>query len=219
MHVQSVEAGQWWAMPRGAQMQDWVGNYQRSLQARHRTLIVDIVKDLAPATLLELGSHCGPNLVRLTQAMPTLKTLGVDISEDAVTAGKAWVASLGLTGRIELHAGRVPDVTSDVPTGSVDVVLSCYTLAYVAPADLDGVLYEMGRIAKHAVVLAEPMTDEGPASHRHTRNGYHEWAHNYVEASRWIGSLRGAMTRIVPLSPPVDALNGVFVATRPRSLP
>lgn len=214
MHAQTVEAAQWWARPRGAQAADWIANYQNSLQARHRSIIAGIVKALNPATLLEVGCHCGPNLIRLTAELPTLFASGVDANADAIAAGEAWAVRAGVSDRVELCTGLVPEATAGLKDGCVDVVLSCYSLAYIAPRDLDAVLYEIGRLATKAVVLAEPMVATGPATEARSLSGYTEWAHAYADAVRWVGSLRGMQTRIVPITPPVDRLNGVWVATR-----
>ena len=215
MHVETQHVAQWWANPRGPQNKAWVENYRNSLQARHRSAIVDVVKSLNPKTLVELGSHCGPNLVRLARELPDLKMHGFDVNTEAIEAGRQWMTQLGLSERIVLEAGRIPDATDSVPNGSCDVVLSCYTLAYIAPTDLDAVLYELGRLATKALVLAEPIATDGTKHNAASLRGYSEWAHDYQRASQWIGTLSGWTTRIIPVDPPVDRLNGIFVATAP----
>jgi ubiquinone/menaquinone biosynthesis C-methylase UbiE len=223
MHAQTQAAAEWWARPRGQTNASWVQNYRNSLRVRHRDLIVESIATMPGVTsVLEVGSHCGPNLVRLAQALPTLEQLtGVDVNADAIAAGVQWAHGLGLSERVHLDVGRVPDATSALPDGCVDVVLSCYSLAYIAPSDLDAVLYEMGRLARRAIVIAEPMTDQSnadatPASFpvHQSMTGYAEWAHNYRAASKWIGSWRGCALTVTPVSPPVDRLNGILVAAR-----
>jgi hypothetical protein len=67
----------------------------------------------------------------------------------------------------------VGDLRAALPTlatNGVDVILTCYTLAYVLPADLPGVLREVRRVARVGCVLAEPMDlggDEGWTGTRH----------------------------------------------------
>lgn len=215
MHVDTVDAAAWWARPRGGSASKWIEGYQSSLNHRHRLVISGIVKDLQPETLLEVGCHCGPNLVRLGYELPQLSMIGIDVNAEAIEAGKNWIAGLGLSSRIQLHAGRVPERTSQLPSGCVDVVLSCYALAYLAPIDLDAVLYELGRLATKAIVLAEPQVSDRPtAQWVRSLSGYSEWQHNYVNASRWIGTWRGMTLQAVPVSPPVDKLNAVLVARR-----
>lgn len=214
MHTQTVAAADWWARSRGAVSEEWIANYQNSLQAPHRTVIAEIVTGLAPASLLEVGCHCGPNLLRLARALPEASFSGVDANAEAIAAGQAWVERAGLQDRVELHAGRFPAATSQVPDRAVEVVLSCYALAYIAPRDLDAALYEIGRLASRAVVLAEPVRETGPAVETRYLSGYLEWAHAYTEAIRWIGSLRNVTVRTVPVVPAADRLNGVVVIER-----
>lgn len=216
MHAQTQEAGNWWATPRGETAANWIANYQRSLQSRQRTLISEIVGRLAPETVFEVGSHCGPNLIRLAADYPALKCLGIDANTEAVEAGRSWVERLGFSDRIRLSVGRVPEQTLGLATGFADVVLSCYTLAYIAPADLDAVLYDMGRLATKAVILAEPMSDtDGQAPwHGAFHSGYQEWAHNYQAATKWLNTWHGMTLTRVPVTPPIDRLNAILVAVR-----
>lgn len=216
MHAETHAAGDWWAKSRGAGAASWVQDYQGSVKRHDRTALVEILKGLEVSTLLEVGCHCGPTLVRFAQELPDLKMIGVDVNTEAITAGRAWVAAQGLSSRIQLNAGRVPEMTASVPTGSCDVVLSCYALAYIAPADLDAVLYEMGRIASKAVILAEPMTFDGAVAKGEQRlSGYREWIHDYVSAGKWIGTWHGRTANVVPLEPPVDRMNAILVVSTP----
>jgi ubiquinone/menaquinone biosynthesis C-methylase UbiE len=217
MHARTQEAAQWWARPRGASNADWVATYQKSLTHRHRDVIVGLVQAIpGVSTVLEVGCHCGPNLIRLAQAMPHLEQLsGVDVNADAIAAGHGWATRLGLQERIEFTVGQVPGVTERLPDRCVDVVLSCYALAYIAPPDLDAVLYEMGRIAKRAIVLAEPMPGAPPRPPQMT--DYQEWQHDYRAAAQWLSTWRGVTMELAPVSPPVDRLHSVLVAVRDES--
>lgn len=212
MHAETIGTGDWWAKPHDAA---WIGNYRQSVESPQRVAIEGIVRDLAPETVFEVGAHCGPNLIRLARAFPDLMMHGIDASAEAVTAGRQWAKDEQVADRVRLTCQRFPTGTYQTPTGFADVVLSCYTLAYIAPADLDEALYEMGRLAGRALILAEPMpvgADRPAAVHR--LDGYHEWAHDYKSAVKWVGSLRNVTTRIVPLVPSVDRLNAILVVER-----
>lgn len=214
MHAETAEAVGWWARPRGAQTDDWIGHYRNSLRQPQREAIVGALRGIPGVTsVLEVGCHCGPNLIRLAQDIPTLEQLtGIDVNVDAVKAGRSWVQTLGLHDRIDIVQGRIPDKTAALASGCVDVVVSCYALAYIAPPDLDAVLYELGRLAAKALVLAEPMPGGGerPAQW----SGYREWAHDYAAAAKWLGTWRGCALTIVPVGPPVERLRSMLVATR-----
>jgi ubiquinone/menaquinone biosynthesis C-methylase UbiE len=214
MHTATKEAATWWAVSRKDKATEWVAGYQNSLKQRHRTMLVDTVRQIGADTLLEVGCHCGPNLVAMAEACPALHAVGIDVNGEAIAAGQAWLTQRGLTERVTLKQGAFPGrITTDLPSGAFDVVLTCYSLAYVAPPDLDEALYELGRLASKAVILAEPMDGEG----RHGQGGYQEWAHDYHSAIQWIGSLRGRTITTVPVAPPVDRLNAILVAVRDAS--
>ncbi len=197
----------WWSRTRGDDTRAWIQNYQTSLKARHRLILSKIIGELQPTTVLEIGSHCGPNLVRIALDHPHVKCAGLDPSQEAIVAGRDWMQSLGLSNRIGFTEGAFPDATMAMPSQSVDVVLTCYTLGYLSPEDVDAALFEIGRLAKKAVILAEPTAGEG----RHTLGGYREWHHDYAGTQRWIQTLRGHRARRVAVSPPVDALQEILV--------
>ncbi len=213
MHTYTEECVRWWAQSRKDRHPEWIANYQKSLQVRHRSAIVAQVKALGATTVLELGCHCGPNLIRLAQEDPAILLHGCDVNEDAIVAGRSWAQSLGVASRITLGVGAFPAYTDSFPTGCADVVLTCYSLAYIERADLDATIYEIGRLAKRAVILAEPMCEGASVSARMS-NGYQEWAHDYEDATRWVGSWAGMTQTRVPVSPPVDRLNTILVAVR-----
>lgn len=211
MHAATLDAEQWWARPRGDHAQTWIANYQKSLTARHRNAISQIVGELHPTTLLEVGCHCGPNLIRLATDYPTLKCAGFDVNQEAITAGLKWAADAHLGDRIGLKAACFPEATETLPNNCVDVVLTCYAIgAYMAKDDLIPALYELGRLAKHAVILAEPMIT-GQTQSKQTMNGYIEWHHDYQDAIKWVTTLNRRRQRVVPVSPPVDSLSAILV--------
>lgn len=211
----TVAVRDWWARPREENRVEWISNYQKSLQVRHRTVIAEIVADLKPTSLLELAAHCGPNLMRLAKENPQLSCLGIDVNAQAIEAGNQWAGSEGLKDRVQLKQGDLTTATSQMDNQCVDVVLTCYGLGYIDPADLDAMLYECGRLARKAVIIAEPMVLDGTGSQDHgTVTGYREWIHDYQSAAKWIGTLRETTMRVVPVSPPVDRLNAVLVFAR-----
>jgi cyclopropane fatty-acyl-phospholipid synthase-like methyltransferase len=216
MEAQSQAAVDWWARPReGAQATSWITGYRQSLAARHRDVVVEAVGTLGARSVLEVGCHCGPNLIRLAQADPALSCLGLDVNAGAVAAGTAWLADLGLSARVRLQVGAFPAATAAMEGQCADVVLSVYALAYLSDADLDAALYEVGRLARRGVVLAEPMADaQTPVGAIHTLQGYTEWRHDYDARIPWIGTLRDMTIRSMPIAPPVDRLNAVRVYAR-----
>lgn len=215
MDAQTNAAAAWWARPRHENGATWIANYQHSLTVRHRTAISQIVGELGIASLFEAGCHCGPNLMRLTEDHPGLLCAGLDVNAEAIAAGTTWAAQRGVADRVTLQVGAFPTATEGWASGSCEAVLTCYSLAYTSPADVGAALYEAGRLATNAVILAEPMALDGRGA-RTVQNlsGYTEWAHDYQAAVRWVGTLRGWSTRIVPIAPPVDRLHAILVVAR-----
>lgn len=215
MQTATLDAVNWWADQR-ADPSSWIDAYKNSLHQRQRTAISEIVKRYDVSTVFEVGCHCGPNLIRLAQDIPTLTEIfGIDASPQAIQAGTAWAKEAGLDSRVSMSVGRFPEDTAHLASGYADVVISCYTLAYFCPEDLDPALYEIGRLAKRVVILAEPMTSGDAVAVSKTARGYQEYAHSYGKSLKWISSLRGMRLRMLDIDPPIDYLNGVLILERP----
>jgi hypothetical protein len=90
----------------------------------------------------------------------------------------------------------------------VDVVLSCYALAYVPPHLIKQTLDQMAIVAQQAMVLAEPMTIPGfPGGQIHNPP---EWRYDYL---RWFHQQADwQVTSMKPCS--VDRMNRLLVAQR-----
>ncbi len=216
MQIGTRSAVEWWAAPRTDTFQaGWIDDYKNSLHRAHRSAIVEIIRRYDVQSVLEVGCHCGPNLIRLAQDVPTLTELfGVDANAQAIAAGQSWATEAGLDGRVQMSVGQFPDCTAKMADGCADVVLTCYALAYLSPEDLDATLFELGRLAKKVVILAEPVSPGAPTPLSRTATGYQEWAHAYGKSLKWIGSLRGMTLRMLDINPPVDHLNAILVLER-----
>lgn len=200
-----------WAADRGEWTPAWLQEYEASITRPYRQQIVDAIVALQATSLLEVGCHCGPNLRRIAKACPSMRLLGVDVNRTAVDAGKAAVVRDGFADRVTLYHAAFPRQTYGLEDGCVDVVLTCYALAYLAPRDLPEALSEAGRIARRAVVLVEPMAVNGltPAGVRTL--DYEEWRHDYPAAIAWVQTLAGSRHRMARLDPPADRLNAMLI--------
>lgn len=181
-------AQEFWTLDRGHETQPWLDHYWTSINAPHRDTVVELVggaMSVPDAQVLEVGCHVGPNIYRLLTAFPKIFAHGVDLSVEAVIDGTDRLVSSGLGDRCHLTAGAFPYATQAWDDDAVDVVFSCYALAYIEPSALPGVLDEMCRLAKTAVVLVEP-EGTGEAMGRGT---YREWRHDY-------GATLGASDRL-----------------------
>ena len=136
--------------------------YWESKGEMYRGLLADALRPLAPfASVLEIGCHSGPNLWAIRQRWPDPVLYGGDPALKVAMFGAAMcalpsAAAVDLSG-IGFFCGSAPscfDPFGVVPIGvdehgvgpcdkatlpDVDVIVSCYTLAYLTPEQLDSV--------------------------------------------------------------------------------
>lgn len=189
--------------------------YWDTLRAPHRDGLIRTLEQLQPfESLLEVGCGPGVNLWRIQEAFPDADLTGLDVSQAAVDSGAARFAAadedgtLKGSGRVALCAGVLPDALEAM--GPVDVVLSCYALAYVWPNRMHETLTQVLALARAAVVLAEPMVIPGLPSGPIVRSPA-EFRYDYL---RWFHTCAPdwQVTSMKPLA--VDRMNRVLVAQR-----
>lgn len=141
--------------------------------------LLNILEKHAPTSMLEVGCNCGNKLYGLALSYPHARLTGIDINERAVKLGSIWLNDAGID-NVELIAGRAEDLTR-FSDQSYDVVFSWAALIYPRPSEIRGILLNMSRIAKKAIVLLEVQS-----SHRMRRLNsagvyfYGHWKRDYV---------------------------------------
>lgn len=206
-HATETLARRFWAAPQRALFSE---RYWAKIHDPHRAVLMEAISTVGEiGTALEVGSNAGPNLRLLHARNPRTRLFGLDINPDALAYGQAQAQSEGW----DWHGvpGAMQEVLPTLKGDSIDLVFSCYALAYAPADEVGAVLHHMLRVAKQAVVLAEPMVlageREGVIS---THMG--ESRHDYLRVLRSIGLTRFAW-RTWPVVPPVDRLNGVLRLT------
>jgi SAM-dependent methyltransferase len=189
--------------------------YWDTLHAPHRDGLVRTLAALPPFTsLLEVGCGPGVNLWRIQEAFPDADLTGLDVSQAAVNAGAERFAAaetegrLKGSGRVALCAGVLPEALDAM--SPVDVVLTCYALAYIWPNRIGETLTHLLALAEQALVIAEPMVMPGFPSgpiYRHPA----EFRYDYLQ---WFSASAPGwqVTSLKPLS--VDRMNRVLVAQK-----
>lgn len=173
---------------------DWVEHYNKSKDRPSRGAVLTVLDTLQPWTyLLELGSHAGVMLKRIHDQWPNASVQGVEVNYEAARESQVPVAF-----------GSFMDWLPKQPRNSWDIVLTHYALAYVSPDDIRSVLYQCSRIAKKALVFAEPTGPERLIFE------YPEWSHDYPA----LLSDMGFKVHIVPLNDTGDYMNAITVAMR-----
>ena len=187
----------------------WCVHYWESWTNPYRWTLAEAIKSCQPASVLELGCNVGPNLHVLRQALgPDVPLIGVDVNKSAIEFGRQQFAALGDTETILAEADFFSGLMA---LGPIDVICSCYALAYLAPGDavLD-VVREAWRKATRALVFAEPTSLTLP---RFTDAAIGEWAHNYAAVFAALGiAPRHIQYRV--LSVPGTHLDGLWVVRK-----
>ncbi|MDZ7733468.1 MAG: class I SAM-dependent methyltransferase [Acidimicrobiia bacterium] len=120
---------------------------QRRLIRRFHDAVVDLVEEVGPASVLEVGCGEGYVLSALVEAGTSAELTGIDLSRDAIDHARERLGS-----RAEL---RVEDARDLVGTRErYDVVLMLEVLEHLD--DPGAMLPVLGRLAGRAVVLSVP---------------------------------------------------------------
>ncbi len=193
-------------------------SYWETLHAPYRDAIVAALRQISQKSdirsVLEVGCGPGVNLWRIREAFPDVIVGGFDVSPLAIKSAHARFAEaerageLTGTGDVYLAVGELPDALQQVEPA--DVVLSCYSLAYVRPAEFHETMLALTTVANQALILAEPMVVVGdpPGLSQLLHRNPDEFKHDYLGwfracAPAWSLSMR-------PLS--VQHMNRLLVA-------
>lgn len=155
--------------------------------------------------LREVGCCAGTNLRLIREAFPWVVLEGTEISIEAATFAQDKFANDAQTRVV------CTDMYMDAPLWEdreVDVTMSCYTLAYVPPDDLDDILWHMLRASSVGVLIIEPTHGEiGQLPHGYTT----VWRHDYSEAISRIMALdpRRADLSVGFISPSIEDCDGL----------
>jgi len=180
---------QFWTAQRPGWTAAWVDHYWQSGSDPQRDVIVEVLSTLPRfRTVLEVGSHCGPNLRRVAEAFSDVQCVGIDANQDAVDEGNRRLTDESLSRRVRLVQGVFPESTQSWPARQADVVLTCFLLAYIAPAELTGAIRELQRLSSRFVVCMEPhgqnMRVQSNESHAYVQHDY-DAAFRGAEQGRW----------------------------------
>ena len=202
----------------------WINRYRDSWQAPYRQELLTALGHFVGSgarSVLEVGCHCGPNLALWRSHWPQLLLRGFDVSAEAVQAAQAQFADDPNT-RVWLE-----DLMQGLQMPMVDVVVSCYALAYVVPDQLDGVLDRMLSAARRGVIIAEPMVDAtknlvaGPCAvmteeyrtldHSGHEASIEEYRHDYLLGiSEWLRRQHRRGSLSTTWIDPVFRMNGIL---------
>jgi release factor glutamine methyltransferase len=119
----------------------------RALIPRPETeLLVEIALELAPATLLDVGTGSGAIALAVADELPECRVLATDTSEDAIGLARENAGRLGLAERVSFERGTVPHGRR------FDLVVA--NLPYVAEGELRSLEPEIAEYEPRQAVVA-----------------------------------------------------------------
>lgn len=202
-----------WEQRTGA---EWAQLYWAPTWLPHRTRLMHALDHLAPFdSVCEIGCGAGVNLRLIRERFNPSAFAGIDVNSELIRTGiretkrEGWTPVL-LNGDVR---------TTPIP--SLDIVFSCYTLAYIAPISIKRVLHRMLDAARIGVVVMEPMPEDGSAMSLARDEKPYEFAYDYrvmfdeLKASRDIDSLWHISAE--EAIEPIDRLNRFVVFHRTSS--
>jgi Methyltransferase domain len=188
----------------------WVETYWSDDRSPRRDCIIEALRTFGvPASVLDVGCNAAPNLRRVAAEFPECRLVGFDINREAIDGASRRFAELGV--EAELSVGSYYDVLPSIETGSIDVVLSSYALAYVPAANLPQVLADIVRIARMGLVLAEPLAFGGTRTTGVLTVPWYDWRHDYAAGLAALGVARERI-QVFDLPTPGAVESGLLVA-------
>ena len=114
----------------------------------HRRVLVELIHDFKPKSVLELGCGYGQNLFNIKTAMPSVSVTGIDIDETRIKEGIE-------TYKIDLSVGDILKV--DFPKDSFDVVMTdaVYLMINMTTDEVIDLTHKIIKIAKKGILLIE----------------------------------------------------------------
>lgn len=195
-------AQEFWSQPRTDE--GWESLWDKTEQT-HRQMILQqfhLLKHFKSIT--EIGAQVGTNIRLLRRAFPWATITGIELNPSAVAFARKKFADDPM---VEFITGSLTDPTPLPPT---DVILTCYSLAYVAGEDILIALKRLIAATRVGLVIAEPhrpyISQLVPGLH------FPEWMHpiDALMTSELAGKRGKLIVRNV--DPPVDRLNMIVTA-------
>ncbi len=137
----------------GEENTDWIEAYRKSINHAHRKFLTEKISAINPASILEIGCNCGPNLHLLAEKFPTAEIIGIDINPLAVQKGNEWFESEKIN-NIKLLAGKA-DELDKFADKKFDVVFTDAVLIYLGPDKIRKAISEMFQVSAKALILLE----------------------------------------------------------------
>lgn len=205
------DAQTWWA--RRAVTADIMDRYAASETRPYRARVLGALREIGPwGSLFEIGCGLGSMLSLIQDAHPAARLTGCDLNDAMVThAKRRWPG---------VAHGPFPEITRACPPRCVDVVLSCYALAYLDPHSIRAALEEAHRLCRRGLVICEPVAwtmKEAGWRGAGDESMFSEWKHPYLRVLTSLPGLSGWEAHCWPLSYGDNLLSGLIVVKPPAA--
>ncbi len=152
---------------------NWAKSYisEKSINHPHRKILIEKISNYSSfERVLEIGCASGPNLYLLAKKFSKTKFYGIDVNKNAIKTGRKFFKKENIN-NVFLKVGNVRNLRV-FKDKSVDVVFTDAVLIYEGPEKIKGILKEMLRVTKKAIILCEQASNDLPFYKDH-------WFHNY----------------------------------------
>jgi release factor glutamine methyltransferase len=113
-------------------------------------LLVDVAVELAPGTVLDVGTGSGAIALAVADEIPAAKVTGIDISLGALGVAQTNCDRLGLSRRVEVNSAGV----ASLPPEPFDLLLA--NLPYVSESEWEGLAPEIREYEPREALVAGP---------------------------------------------------------------
>lgn len=170
---------------------DWKSGYldSNSLNHPHRELLIDLVRSKPKfKSLLELGTGSGINLIKLSVYFSSIKYIGIDINQKAISKGMEYLEKNNIS-NIQLIADDIFTIKK-MDSRSVDYVLTDAVLMYIEPNILPELLNEMLRVSRSGFIMFEQASSGGEYEDH--------WRHDYEKVLATLGGIKSYSLSEIP---------------------
>lgn len=123
----------------------------------HRKVIIELLREINPESVLELGCGDGQNLYNIKKEFPDARVVGTDIDKERIDRGLLKMAEENID--VEMRVGDL--LKEEFPEKSFDVVLTDATLLMIdmTEKELKEVMGKIINTAKKEIILVEWHSD------------------------------------------------------------
>lgn len=170
---------------------------QQILIKRFQKKFLEMIRDLNPSSVLEVGCGEGFLMQTIAQTLPSAKILGLDVNDEALAEGRRLWPKLSFAHGDIFHLEQ--------PDSSWELVIASEVLEHLD--DPKAALREMGRVSSRAVLLSVPHEPWFRMGNLARGRDLRRWGNHPEHVNQWSPQ---AFASVVGEVLKVDQLTGSF---------